>query len=245
MAHVNELLIRDMMRSAKTRIKSTTRDETVSCNTCVEVRKTRKTSSRESSWRNAKCNNPCICTWITPHSIVYESYFLTMMALQQRFMSIYSRWSRVEIEGHCSSFIKWIERIRIDRLKLFRSDNCAEFLALRNQFMKVGLEFRTSTPYNPQFNGVADRMSTTLLGKTKSILNEAGIKPHISSRGYSPGGSLIKFYKQFDFEYENSSRSSVSSAHWATGEYKLLDTQPFLIVTNRIKHIAWFSIPTN
>lgn len=57
----------------------------------------------------------------------------------------------------------------------FHSDNGAEFLALRKQFLRMRIEFTTSSAYTPLSNGVGERMRKTLRGKTKSMLHCAAM----------------------------------------------------------------------
>ena len=60
---------------------------------------------------------------------------------------------------------------------MFRTDNGREFHG--NEFeeycKKCGIEWKTNTPYTPQYNGVSKRMNRTLMEKARSMLSSVGI----------------------------------------------------------------------
>jgi transposase InsO family protein len=62
-------------------------------------------------------------------------------------------------------------------IKVLRIDNGREFCG--NEFKKLckkcGISRKTTTPYTPQYNGVAERMNMTLMEKTRCMLSGVGL----------------------------------------------------------------------
>ena len=62
------------------------------------------------------------------------------------------------------------------RVQRIRCDNAGENQALEKECIKreLGIVFEYTAPGTPQQNGVVERAFTTMLGKTRAILNGAG-----------------------------------------------------------------------
>jgi transposase InsO family protein len=66
-----------------------------------------------------------------------------------------------------------VEKQTEKRIKLLRTDNGGEFYGKEfdQLYKKCVISCKTTTPYTPQQNGVAERMNRTLMDKERSMLS--------------------------------------------------------------------------
>ncbi len=71
-------------------------------------------------------------------------------------------------------------------MQMFRSDNGGEFdSAACKKWMEIeGIQWETTTPYNPHQNGVAEKCFRTLFERTRSIFYDAGLPNNQWGRQY-------------------------------------------------------------
>lgn len=142
-----------------------------------------KAGNWETVWQLTERHHTCWHMWpsATP-KFSRMRYFLTLTAVPQRFRKVHLIRHRSETEEQCFNFVEWIDRNWLHRVKRFHSDNGAEFLALPKRFLQMGINFTTASVYTPQSNGVAERMNRTLIGKTKAMLQSAGMNTRFGMR---------------------------------------------------------------
>jgi len=78
-------------------------------------------------------------------------------------------------------FNKWMtmaERQSGMRLKILRSDRGGEYMSWSFQMslQRKGIQHQSTVPYNPQQNGVAERLNRTLMDGTRSMLSQASLR---------------------------------------------------------------------
>lgn len=73
------------------------------------------------------------------------------------------------------NFKKLVENQTGKKIKILRSDNGGEFVNKKmfDYLTKCGIKHHRSVPYNPQQNGVAERMNRSLIEKARSMLYNA------------------------------------------------------------------------
>ena len=67
------------------------------------------------------------------------------------------------------------------RLLAARSDNGGEYINQRTDdyFASKGVEHTTTVPYNPEQNGVAERLNRTLMDRVRAMLTDSGLPPEL------------------------------------------------------------------
>ena len=75
------------------------------------------------------------------------------------------------------SWLPWAERMSGHKLKCIRSDNAKEFVQgiFGTTMEKMGVEMQTTTKYEHEQNGKAERSNRVLLEKARAILIESGL----------------------------------------------------------------------
>ena len=70
------------------------------------------------------------------------------------------------------NFHAWIESQAQARIGTFCSANGKEYISneFEDYLSKHGITHQTSVPYNPQQNGIAERMNRTLLNMARSMM---------------------------------------------------------------------------
>jgi transposase InsO family protein len=90
-----------------------------------------------------------------------------------------SRWSDVFCTKRKSDvlecFIRWqgrVERQTGRKIRVLRSDNGGEYMSMEfsKHLEQSGIRHELSVPYNPQQNGVAERLNRTLLNSVRTML---------------------------------------------------------------------------
>ena len=104
-------------------------------------------------------------------------YYVSFIDDFSRNTWIYFLRNKSEVFDKFKEFKALVENQTKKKIKVFRTDNGGEFF--RNEFeefyKKCGIARKKSTPYTPQQNGVAERMNTTLIEKSRGMLSGAGL----------------------------------------------------------------------
>ena len=76
------------------------------------------------------------------------------------------------------NFHKWIENDAQSHIGSIRTDNGKEYTSneFENYLRQHGIKHQTTVPYNPQQNGVAERMNRTILNMVRSMLFFKNVK---------------------------------------------------------------------
>jgi transposase InsO family protein len=110
-------------------------------------------------------------------SLSGAKYFVT-------FIDDYSRKTFVYVVKHKNEIIKlfkdWktlVENQTGKKLKCLRTDNGLEYLNKEmDEFLKEnGVVHQTTIPRTPEQNGVAERANRTIVEKTRTFINDAGL----------------------------------------------------------------------
>uniref|UniRef100_H3GB33 Integrase catalytic domain-containing protein n=1 Tax=Phytophthora ramorum TaxID=164328 RepID=H3GB33_PHYRM len=97
--------------------------------------------------------------------------------MKSRYVTIYPLRMKSEVPDAFAKFLKEIKVTAGLTVKILRSDNGGEY---RNAIMDALCDAKTikqefTVPYNPQQNGMSERMNRTLVEMTRCMLKESGL----------------------------------------------------------------------
>lgn len=152
------------------------------CETCQVSKGTRMTFKTRNKKNNKVYQDGLVCSDvmgpITPSSIGENKYVVTFTIMKTRFVTIYIMKSKDEV---IHKFKQWMREIKCRygyETKILRSDNGREYKNVRMSKLceaaNILQEF--SVPYNPEQNGMSERMNRTLIEMTRSMLNDSNMK---------------------------------------------------------------------
>ena len=104
-------------------------------------------------------------------------YALTFVDDYSRYVSIFLIKSKSEVAGKFKEYKIMYENQWGVRMRCLRSDNGTEFVnkTVTGICQQNGIIHQRSVPYSPQQNGVAERMSRTIMEKARSMLFYKGV----------------------------------------------------------------------
>jgi hypothetical protein len=102
-------------------------------------------------------------------------YFVTFIDHAARYVSIVFLWKKSEVLKAFQDYVAFFKTKHGKTPKTVRSDNGGEYVSARFQdFCQTeGIRQELTTPYSPQQNGVAERMSRTIMEMASSMLHHA------------------------------------------------------------------------
>uniref|UniRef100_A0AAV1UTQ2 Polyprotein n=1 Tax=Peronospora matthiolae TaxID=2874970 RepID=A0AAV1UTQ2_9STRA len=151
------------------------------CATSKQVRKSFKTNDRDDEARESSRSDVVVCSDvlgpITPSSKSGFKYIVSFIMMKSRYVTVYPLRKKSEVASAFKRFYQDIKTASGTKIKVLRSDNGGEY---RNATMKnfckgkfVKQEF--TVPYNPEQNGMAERMNRTLVEMTRCMLKDSGL----------------------------------------------------------------------
>ena len=149
------------------------------CATAKQVRKTFKGNKTESAQRESRREDTTVCSDvlgpITPASKSGYRYIVTFITMRSRYITIYPLCKK---SGVLDAFMKYCHEIKLQcgiDVKVLRSDNGGEYrnAKMDNFCRQKMIKQEFTVPYNPEQNGMAERMNRTLVEMTRCMLSEA------------------------------------------------------------------------
>lgn len=118
-----------------------------------------------------------VCGPITPVSRNDNRYFVTFVDDYSRFVIIYVIKRKDEVIDCFKDYEKKVTAMFCNkRISKIKCDNGGEYCSgsLQEFCKNKGINISYTPPYNPQMNGVAERMNQTLMDKARSLILQAG-----------------------------------------------------------------------
>ncbi|KAG6623354.1 Retrovirus-related Pol polyprotein from transposon TNT 1-94 [Phytophthora cinnamomi] len=151
------------------------------CATAKQARKPFSSTEKELEARESARNDTTVCSDVlgpvTPASKSGYKYIMSFILMKSRFVTIYPLRKKSEVCEAFKKFLKEAETSAGIKVKVLRSDNGGEYCNAAMETLcddkMVKQEF--TVPYNPQQNGMAERMNRTLVEMTRCMLKESGI----------------------------------------------------------------------
>ena len=120
-----------------------------------------------------------VCGKINTKSCGGAEYFLTFTDDKTRYVWVYLLKQKSEVFGR---FLEWkaiAEKLSGHRLRTLRTDNGGEFTSteFENYLKSEGVKHELTVPKTPEQNGVAERLSRTLVEAVRAILVQSKLPP--------------------------------------------------------------------
>ena len=166
------------------RLKSVKLNDKTTCDVCLtakQVRKTFKVSDEESERRESARSDAVVCSDvlgpIAPASKSGFKYIVTFIMMKSRYVTIYPLRKKSEVLNALSRYVQDTKMFSGTVIKVLRSDNGGEYQnAGMNRFCKsISIKQEYTVPYNPEQNGMAERMNRTLEEMTRCMIKESGL----------------------------------------------------------------------
>jgi len=107
-----------------------------------------------------------------------NKYIMTFIDDYTRICWVYLLKNKSDAFQTFKNFHKWIENDAQSHIGSIRTDNGKEYTSneFENYLRQHGIKHKTTVPYNPQQNGVAERMNRTILNMVRSMLFFKNVK---------------------------------------------------------------------
>uniref|UniRef100_H3H7A4 Integrase catalytic domain-containing protein n=1 Tax=Phytophthora ramorum TaxID=164328 RepID=H3H7A4_PHYRM len=151
------------------------------CATAKQARKPFKSTKEGLEARESARKDTTVCSDVlgpvAPAPKSGYKYIVSFIMMKSRFVTIYPLHKKSEVCEAFKKFLKEAETSAGIKVKVLRSDNGGEYcnagmVALCDE-KTIKQEF--TVPYNPQQNGMAERMNRTLVEMTRCMLEESGM----------------------------------------------------------------------
>ena len=147
------------------------------CESCVMGKQHRTPFPKDISQRS---NQPFetihsdVCGPMHVKSFGNSQYFVTFIDDYSRYTQVYFLKSKDEVLEKFKEFVSYVSTLG-KKVKVLRSDNGGEYCskAFDDYLKKNGILHQTTVPYNPEQNGIAERMNRTLLEAARSMMYHA------------------------------------------------------------------------
>jgi len=150
------------------------------CDVCQISKQTKKPFPIESAKdKDVYRSNDIVCSDvmgpISPPSRSKKVYIVSFVLMKSRYMKIYPMTNKSEVFEMFKTYCNEIKTETGIIIKTIRSDNGGEFKNEKmNQFCKsMNISQQFTIPYNPQQNGMSERMNRTLIETTRCMIEES------------------------------------------------------------------------
>ncbi len=153
------------------------------CQNCAQGKQTRSPflESTRRSTELLEIVHSDVCGPLQTDSIGGSRYFVTFIDDKSRMVVVYFLKNKNEVLPKFQEFVALAENHTGKTIKTIRSDNGGEYTS--NEFERFcktrGIIHETTVPYNPEQNGVAERMNRTLMESARSMLCQANLSPSL------------------------------------------------------------------
>lgn len=174
----NLKLLRNIMATGVSFPNNSTKIECVAClkgkQTRQPFKKSRPASRADSILELVHTD---VCGPMAEESFSGFKYFLTFIDDYTRKTFVYFLKCKSEVFNKLEKFKIFAELQTGQKLKTLRSDNGKEYVNKQmNEFMKKhGINHQLTVEYTPEQNGVAERANRTIVEKSRSMIQEAGL----------------------------------------------------------------------
>jgi hypothetical protein len=174
--HASSSTLKIMQRNGMIDKKIQIPEQDVVCETCALAKQTRETFKKEPS---SKDHSGIVCSDvmgpITPVSVSGNRYVVTFIHMGSRLVQVYPMKTKDEVPRKFKEYCEYVKTNTKLVIKTLRSDNGGEYkskaMTQLCKTMKVKQEF--TIPYNPEQNGMAERMNRTLTEMVRCMLQDS------------------------------------------------------------------------
>lgn len=178
-AHDLKKLIVNGMVDGIDRIDVCTEDKV--CESCVMGKQTRLPFSKKGNIRSKRVLeliHTDVCGPMSTTGIDGSRYFVSFTDDYSRASMIYGIEHKSEVMDKFVEFANMAEALHRTKICRLRADNGGEYIsnALKSYCRSKGITISYTAPYNPEMNGVAERLNRTLQEKALSMLTASGLE---------------------------------------------------------------------
>lgn len=151
------------------------------CATSKQVRKSFNTSEEDAELREAARSDEVVCSDvlgpITPLSKSGYKYIVSFIMMKNRYTTVFPLRKKSEVTSAFTRFYREIKTLSGTKVKVLRSDNGGEYRnAAMDNFCKAKfIKQEFTVPFNPEQNGMAERMNRTLIEMTRCMIKDSGL----------------------------------------------------------------------
>nr|CCA27078.1 PREDICTED: similar to Copia protein (Gagintpol protein) putative [Albugo laibachii Nc14] len=154
------------------------------CNVCAiakQVRTTFNSTIEESEARESTRSDNIVCFDImgpiNPKSRSVYQYVVSFILMKSRYTLLYPLRKKSELPEVFKKFYNDLKTMTDIKVKILRSDNGGEYnYASMNAFCnKMHIKKEYTVPYNPEQNGMAERINRTLIEMSRCMLKDSSL----------------------------------------------------------------------
>lgn len=177
MGHLNYKSLYGMSKSESVIGIDNIRRSRCDCQVCYENKMSEAAYPKEAQNRAVKVLERIhsdICGPFKQTGVNGSKYFITFVDDYSRLVKVYTIKSRDEVPRVFQHYKNLMENQTGERIKIFRSDNAAEYKGgeMRKILQDSGIIHETSVPHSPQQNGTAERFNRTLVEMARCMLSD-------------------------------------------------------------------------
>lgn len=154
-----------------------------SCDPCLQSKQHRQQFpiSSSSATRPLELLHTDIMGPFPTPSIGGSRYVVTILDDYSKYSAAIPITRKSQAAEQLINYIRFFENQAGVRVKAVRSDRGGEYMGkdLQSFFASQGIEHQTTAPYTPQQNGRAERLNRTLMERTRAMLQDAHLPPHL------------------------------------------------------------------
>ena len=149
------------------------------CVSCVKAKATREPFPNRKV-RAAGCLDLIhidVCGPLPVKTVSGYRYFLSIVDDHSHCVVTYLLQEKGEAFQNVKEFITWAETQTERKVKAIRSDNGGEFTSkeFKQYCLEKGIQQELTVPYNPESNGVVERMNRTLMERVRGMLTQSSM----------------------------------------------------------------------
>lgn len=155
------------------------------CEVCIKSKQTRLPFKSVSTEQKAKSVleivSSDVCGPITPSTYDGKNYMVTFIDHFSHFTVCYLIESKSEVLKKFEEYVELVKTKFQKNVKSLRCDNGGEYTSKRFKDLckKNGIEIKYTIPYNPENNGVAERLNRTILEKARCLIFDANVEKYL------------------------------------------------------------------
>lgn len=177
LGHINRISLKLLSDGLATGIKYS-EENTEPCVACVEGKMARLPFLKRKMPKRAEglldLIHSDVCGPMPEKSWSNARYFLTMIDDHSRKIFVFFLKSKEDVKNAIINFVNRVETEIGKKVKKIRSDNGREYVnkTLENYFQSKGIIHEKTVPYNPEQNGLAERVNRTLTEMARSMMKQ-------------------------------------------------------------------------
>jgi len=150
------------------------------CDACILGKHSKQSfhDSHSKAHRKLELIHSDLCGPMPIPSVNGNKYMMTFIDDYTRMCWVYLLKNKSDAFQTFNNIHKWIENDAQTHIESIHTDNGKEYTSneFENYIRQHGIKHQTIVPYNPQQNGVAERMNRTILNMVRSVLFFKNVK---------------------------------------------------------------------